>query len=148
MLLSLPRCFACGRMMKAEIFRSWPNGTALVLIAMASIMLAGCAKHPIDVTWNDSRWCVPLRLKIVLNKVSQNFGPVKVYSSHRWLLENKRKGGKAKSYHLTCRAVDFAVGGNPYEVIEFLKSRSEVGGYSHYPAQGFFHIDTGPRRTW
>ncbi len=134
--------------MKAAAVRSLPKARAMALLWLCAVLLAGCAKYPIDVTWNDTRWCVPLRLKVVLNKVSQNFGPVKVYSSHRWPLENKRKGGKAKSYHLTCRAVDFAVDANRYEVMDFLKSRREVGGYSYYPRQGFYHIDTGPRRTW
>lgn len=99
------------------------------------------------ITWNDTKWCVPLRLKTILRLVSQKFGPVRIHSTHRWPAENKRKGGKPKSYHLKCKAVDFAVPGNPRDVITFLKSRSEVGGYAHYP-QGFYHIDTGPRRTW
>ena len=134
--------------MKAGKFKTNSKWAGVALIVLAAMVLTGCAKHPVDVNWNDTKWCVPLRLKVVLNKVSQNFGPVTVYSSHRWPFENKRKGGKPKSYHLSCRAVDFAVDGNPSEVIEYLKSRVEVGGYSYYARQGFYHIDNGPRRTW
>ncbi len=94
-------------------------------------------------------WCTPLPLKIALTKIAKKFGPIRVHSSHRWPLENKRKGGKSKSYHLTCRAVDFSVqGGSPQAIKSYIKSLWEVGGYSYYPRGNFFHIDTGPRRTW
>ncbi|MFZ1814920.1 MAG: D-Ala-D-Ala carboxypeptidase family metallohydrolase [Rhizobiaceae bacterium] len=135
--------------------RSFPRGVAACLIC--AFIMNGCAgwgewrssgiNYPVSITWNDTRWCVPLRLKRVLRKVSQRFGPVTVYSSHRWPLENRRKGGKKRSYHLTCRATDFAVKGDPAGVIDYLVTLPDVGGYSRYP-QGFYHIDTGPRRTW
>jgi len=105
--------------------------------------------RPPQITWNDTSWCTPIELKIALNKISRKFGPIKVHSTHRWPLENARKGGKKKSYHLSCRAVDFSVqGGSPNEIRNYLKSMWEVGGYSYYARGNFFHIDTGPRRTW
>ncbi len=104
---------------------------------------------PAKITWKDTSWCTPLQLKVALTKVAKRFGPVTVYSTHRWPLENKRKGGKKKSYHLTCRAVDFTVkGGNPSDIKKYLTSMWEVGGYSYYAHKNFYHIDTGPRRTW
>ena len=126
-----------------------PLNIRFICIALClSIGLSSCALFkPVKITWNDTKWCVPLRLKIVLRQVSRKFGPVSVHSTHRWPRENKLKGGKPKSYHLRCRAVDFSVPGDPARVIKYLKSKKAVGGYSHYP-QGFYHIDTGPRRTW
>ena len=128
-----------------------------ITIACAGAMLSGCAMLPgfregqvnyrTSVTWNDTSWCVPWRLKRVLGRVSRQYGPVTVYSTHRWPMENKLKGGKPKSYHLRCRAVDFAVSTHEGDITSYLKSQSEVGGFSRYP-QGFYHIDTGPRRTW
>ena len=103
--------------------------------------------RPPEIKWNDTKWCTPLGLKVALNKISRKFGPIKVHSTHRWPLENARKGGKPKSYHLSCRAVDFSVPGKPSEVLAFIRSLNEVGGYSYYP-RGFYHIDDGPRRTW
>jgi uncharacterized protein YcbK (DUF882 family) len=128
----------------------------MVALALATAA-AGCALlpgwretqnyYPASVTWNDARWCVPWRLKVALRKVSQRFGPVTVHSTHRWPFENWAKGGKKRSYHLTCRAVDFAVRDDPAGVLDYLAGLEQVGGYSRYP-QGFYHIDTGPRRTW
>jgi uncharacterized protein YcbK (DUF882 family) len=103
--------------------------------------------YPVDITWNDTRWCVPYRLKSALRQVSKRFGPVVVHSTHRWPLENWAKGGKKRSYHLSCKAVDFGVRGDPAGVAEYLITLPQVGGYSRYP-QGFYHIDSGPRRTW
>lgn len=124
----------------------------LKLICMTSVLafgLGGCALfRPAPIEWNDTRWCVPLELKVVLRKVARKFGPIRIHSTHRWPRENKRKGGKSKSYHLKCRAVDFSVIGGATGVTEFLKSQSAVGGYSYYPHQQFYHIDNGPRRTW
>ena len=127
-----------------------------VVVVGLPIFLTSCASHdffdffrPAEITWNDTSWCTPLTLKIALTKVAKRFGPVRVHSTHRWPLENKRKGGKPKSYHLTCQAVDFSVkGGNPREIKRYLASMWEVGGYSYYARQNFYHIDTGPRRTW
>jgi Peptidase M15 len=124
-------------------------------IAAISMLISACATRPVQhgstngasIVWNDTAWCVPFRLRRALADVSRRFGPVTVHSTHRWPIENWLKGGKSKSYHLSCRAVDFSVPGDPAAVTAYLVSLSEVGGYSHYD-QGFYHIDTGPRRTW
>ena len=130
----------------------------LCLALIFPVLLTACAGgsqgflavfRPPQITWNDTSWCTPIELKIALNKISKRFGPIRVHSTHRWPLENARKGGKKRSYHLTCRAVDFSVqGGNPSEIKAYIRSLWEVGGYSYYPRGNFFHIDNGPRRTW
>lgn len=130
---------------------------AVAVLLAGSLALSACAsghgwrgtgiKYPVSVTWNDTSWCVPWRLKRVLRRASQRFGPVTVHSTHRWPMENKLKGGKPKSFHLSCRATDFSVRGYSGDLTDWLRAQPEVGGYSRYPA-GFYHIDTGPRRTW
>ena len=126
---------------------------AIVLVPLALTACTGgmSAFGPMfrvpEITWNDTSWCTPIELKIALNKISRRFGPIKVYSTFRWPLENARKGGASRSYHLTCRAVDFTVPGDPSTVLSYIKSLREVGGYSYYQS-GFYHIDNGPRRTW
>lgn len=124
---------------------SFSVGKNLAVLGL-TLVLVGCSLPP-RITWHDTSWCTPWSLKYVLNRVASRFGPVSIHSTHRWPLENRRKGGKRKSYHLTCRAVDFSVSGEPRSVIRFLKSLPQVGGYSYYK-KGFYHIDNGPRRTW
>jgi len=134
-------------------------GRKVAGLLIATALLAGCGSvagvtglgwmtgtHS-KITYDDTKWCVPRKLKKVLNRVAKRYGKVRVHSTKRWWLENWWKGGAGDSYHLNCRAVDFSVGGNPSSVIAFLKSQKAVGGYKYYPG-GHYHIDTGPRRTW
>lgn len=134
------------------------RGKAVIAAILLPLFLTSCAGGlggmfsiftPGKIIWGDTSWCVPVRLKYVLKKVSKKFGTVRVHSTHRWPLENWRKGGKKRSYHLKCQAVDFSVkGGNPTAIKRYLRSMSAVGGYSYYRRGNFYHIDTGPRRTW
>ena len=93
--------------------------------------------------WN----CVPGRLKSVIAQVSRKFGPVVINSTHRSRSYNRRVGGKRRSYHLSCNAVDFRVRGRTRGLTRWLARHPKVGGYKRY-AGGFYHIDTGPKRTW
>ncbi len=125
----------------------------IMILVMAAGTLTGCANlfgfgsRSATVTYQDTKWCVPRKLKRVLNNVARRYGPVTVHSTKRWWLENWLKGGARNSLHLKCRAVDFSVDADPASVIAYLKSQPAVGGYKYYPS-GFYHIDTGPRRTW
>ena len=127
----------------------------VLIVAMTGLPISGCANlfglgsYSSKVHYNDTKWCVPRKLKRVLNRVADRYGPVTVHSTKRWWLENWWKGGAKNSYHLKCKAVDFSVrGGDPASVLAYLKSQSAVGGYSYYARTGHYHIDTGPRRTW
>lgn len=91
--------------------------------------------------------CVPNRLKIVLRQVSKKFGKVVVNSTHRSRRHNRRVGGRRGSYHLRCQAVDFRVKGRTRGLTRWLANHPYVGGYNRYPS-GYYHIDTGPKRTW
>ncbi|WP_350334209.1 YcbK family protein [Coralliovum pocilloporae] len=127
----------------------------LAVLGIAAIALGSCSSLPGSgwfssssrVAYNDTKWCVPSKLKRVVERVADRFGPVTVTSTNRWWLENWWKGGASSSYHLDCEAVDFVVRGNPKEVVAFLKSQPAVGGYKYYRS-GHYHIDVGPRRTW
>ncbi|MCU0790755.1 MAG: D-Ala-D-Ala carboxypeptidase family metallohydrolase, partial [Nitratireductor sp.] len=116
---------------------SWRASTPLLrsfvaTVAAASI-LTGCASlrgqgnYRTSVDWNDTSWCVPWSLKRVIKRVSREYGPVTVHSTHRWPMENKRKGGKPKSFHLKCRAVDFSVSTYNGDLTNYLKAQPEVG---------------------
>ena len=126
---------------------------AILIVALAGSSLTGCANlfglgsRSATVTYQDTGWCLPPKLRRVLKRVARRYGPVTVHSTHRWWLENRRKGGARSSLHLKCRAVDFSVKGSPNSVIAYIKSQKAVGGYKYY-SSGHYHIDTGPRRTW
>ncbi len=96
----------------------------------------------------NAQWdCVPSKLKAVVNEVSRRYGTVTVNSTYRSSKRNRRVGGAKGSYHLRCQAVDFRVRGDSRQVLTFLRNHPHVGGFKRYRS-GFFHIDTGPRRTW
>ncbi len=95
-----------------------------------------------------SRWrCVPGKLKRVISQISRKYGRVTINSTHRSRRKNRRIGGKRRSYHLKCRAIDFRVHGRTRGLTRWLSRHPLVGGYKRYRS-GFYHIDNGPRRTW
>ncbi|GAB4350417.1 MAG: hypothetical protein Kow0026_06570 [Oricola sp.] len=97
--------------------------------------------------YNAPEKCVPARLKTVLKRVADKYGPVTVNSTFRSPKHNRKVGGRKRSWHLKCAAVDFRVHAGTKGLLGFLKSQKEVGGYKRYKS-GFYHIDIGPRRTW
>lgn len=87
--------------------------------------------------------CLPQQLKLILGKIVDRFGAVKVTSTWRppW---RARRG----SYHKRCEAMDFRVPGvRPRVVLDYARALPEVGGNKVY-WNGLIHIDTGPRRPW
>jgi hypothetical protein len=100
------------------------------------------------VRWVANSSCLNGQLRAVVHQVASNFGPVTVNSTCRGRRHNARVGGARHSHHLSGNAVDFRVHGRGgREVYAFLRSHPSVGGIKFY-RRGFFHIDTGPRRTW
>jgi hypothetical protein len=99
------------------------------------------------VKWVASPGCLNARLKAVIHQVASAFGPVTVMSTCRSRRHNARVGGARHSHHLSGNAVDFRVRGNVRSVYAFLRGHASVGGLKLY-RRGFFHIDTGTRRTW
>lgn len=99
------------------------------------------------IKWSAPSNCVPASLKGVIQNVAAKFGPITVSSTARSRAKNARVGGRSKSFHLGCRAVDFRVHGSTKGLIGFLAGQKNVGGIKRY-SSGFYHIDNGPRRSW
>ena len=99
------------------------------------------------IKWSAPSNCVPGSLKAVIKKVAARFGPITVNSTARSRAKNARVGGRSKSYHLGCRAVDFRVHGSTRGLGAFLAEQKGVGGLKRY-SSGFYHIDNGPKRSW
>jgi hypothetical protein len=100
-----------------------------------------------QVRWSSSSGCLNATLRQVIAEVSTQFGPITINSTCRSRQHNASVGGAPHSQHLSGNAVDFSVGRNARAVLAFLGGHRAVGGLKHY-ADGHFHIDTGPRRTW
>jgi hypothetical protein len=108
---------------------------------------AGRSLSAAPVRWSAASSCLNASLRRVIAEVSANFGAVRVNSTCRSRQHNAGIGGAPRSHHLTGDAVDFSVGGNVRAVLAFLNGHRAVGGLKHY-ADGHFHVDTGPRRSW
>lgn len=119
------------------------SGTSTRVAAYAPRAGAKAGRLRVNAAWK----CVPNRLKKVINQIRVKYGPVTVSSTHRSRRHNRMVGGKRRSYHLRCQAVDFRVHGRTRGLTRWLARHPSVGGYKRYRS-GFFHIDTGPKRTW
>jgi hypothetical protein len=100
------------------------------------------------ISWAANSGCLNSSLRAVIHQIASAFGPVTVNSTCRSRRHNSRVGGARHSHHLSGNAVDFRVrGASARSVYAFLRSHGSVGGLKFY-RRGFFHIDTGSRRTW
>lgn len=114
---------------------------------MNPLILAAMPRGKPAIVFRAPSRCVPGSLIKMLKRVSARYGPITVNSTWRPRSKNRRIGGRSKSLHLSCRAVDFRVHGSSRGLARFLLAHREVGGFNRYPS-GFYHIDNGPRRTW
>ena len=114
---------------------------------ISPLVLAAMPRGKAYIDYKAPSKCVPEQLKNVLNRVSAKYGPLTVNSTVRSRSRNRSVGGRDKSYHLNCQAVDFRVHGKASGLMQHLSGIKEVGGLKRYPA-GYYHIDTGPRRSW
>ena len=113
---------------------------------MSEVQLAAVPMNR-RIKWTAPNTCVPAALKRTIEKVAARYGPVTVNSTVRSRAKNSSVGGKPKSFHLACRAVDFRVHGSTRGLSQFLRSQGGIGGIHRYPS-GYYHIDNGPKRSW
>jgi len=100
------------------------------------------------IAWVAKSSCLNANLRAVIAQVANTFGPVTVNSTCRSRRHNARVRGARHSHHLSGNAVDFRVrGASARAVYSFLRNHATVGGLKLY-RRGFFHIDTGSRRSW
>src|SRR5262245_45031350 len=101
--------------------------------------------HPIDVDLLDglSR----------LGRILGARGPLHVVSGYRTRETNDRlrqsdHSVAANSYHVAGKAADFFIPGRRLASVRHVAQALRVGGVGYYPASGFVHVDTGPKRLW
>lgn len=88
--------------------------------------------------------CLPSSLKAKLNEIRAKFGPVRIVSTHR---PGARIAGSGKrSYHASCRAVDFHPPKGKYsQVVAWLKANHSGGVGTYSCGMHHIHMDNGPR---
>lgn len=94
-----------------------------------------------------STGCLPSNVKSTLKQIEKKFGSIRVVSTHR---PGARIAGSGhRSYHASCRAVDFDPPKGKYEqVVRFLKSNFSGGVGTYSCSMHHIHIDDGPQVRW
>lgn len=88
--------------------------------------------------------CLPKSLRATLATIERKFGPVRIVSTFRKnaLIAGTRK----RSYHASCRAVDFDPPRGKYKAVYNWLNRNHPGGVGTYSGRmHHLHIDNGPR---
>jgi uncharacterized protein YcbK (DUF882 family) len=114
---------------------------ALAAGALGVLMLGA---DPITVTpaHASSESCLPTVLKTRLAQIRQRYGKISVISTFR--KGATIRGTGKRSYHASCRAVDFIPPKGKYnEVVRWLYANHE-GGIGTYSCMNHIHIDNGP----
>ncbi len=111
---------------------------AIVMLAVLSVTVTTPA------TKAYAAGCLPATLKSKLSQIRAKFGPVSIVSTHR---RGARIAGSGKrSYHASCRAVDFHPPKGKYrQVVAWLKANHAGGVGTYSCGMHHVHIDNGPR---
>lgn len=110
-----------------------------------SISVAAAPGAAAQVAWGAPPACLPRELRAAV-VAAGNIAPVRVTSTVRLPGRNARAGGAKRSFHLTCRAVDFRPARKTREIAALMARSAGVGGVKI--KRGIIHIDNGPRRAW
>lgn len=115
-------------------------------VRLAALLLMAFAVAPVATsgTAEASTGCLPGSIKSTLNQIRAKFGPVSIVSGHR---PGARIAGSGKrSYHASCRAVDFHPPKGKYgQVLAYLRANHSGGLGTYSCGMHHIHIDNGPR---
>ena len=93
---------------------------------------------------SSSSSCLPGVLKRRLSQIRAKFGSVRVISTYR--RGARIAGSGRRSYHASCRAVDFHPPRGKYRAVVSWLKRNHFGGIGTYSCGMYhIHIDNGPR---
>jgi uncharacterized protein YcbK (DUF882 family) len=115
---------------------------ALLLAVMAAAMqLLGAPAA------EAGRSCLPGSVNSMLGQIKSRFGSVRIISTYR---KGARIAGSGRrSYHASCRAVDFHPPKGKYRAVVSYLKRNFHGGVGTYRCRmHHIHIDNGPRTRW
>ncbi|MFV0296528.1 MAG: YcbK family protein [Hyphomicrobiaceae bacterium] len=123
------------------VFRSGPRRT-VIACAIALGALGMMADVP-AANAGSSTSCLPASLKARLAQIRRKFGPIQILSTYR---RGARMPNGHKSFHASCRAVDFNPPRGKYrQVANWLKKIHNGGVGTYSCGMHHIHIDNGPR---
>jgi uncharacterized protein YcbK (DUF882 family) len=112
--------------------------------AFAALVMIATAALPAQ---SAQAGCMPSQLRSALSQIRSKFGPIRVISTHR--PGARIRGSGRRSYHASCRAVDFHPPRGKYGAVLAWLKRNHRGGIGTYSCNmHHIHIDTGPRVRW
>lgn len=115
---------------------------ALLLVAMLSMLVVSSSAGSAA-----SRGCLPGSIRSILSQIESRFGRVRVISTFR--RGARIAGSGRRSYHASCRAVDFHPPRGKYRAVLAYLRHNFGGGIGTYRCNmRHIHIDTGPRVRW
>ena len=117
---------------------------AAIMIAAMSLAVPQAGAEARGATTSES--CLPGSLKSRLAQVRKNFGSIQVVSTHR--PGATINGSGKRSYHATCRAVDFVPPSGKYSKVTRWLYANHEGGVGTYTCMNHIHIDNGPNVRW
>mgnify|MGYP001826985491 CR=1 FL=1 len=93
------------------------------------------------------RGCLPGSVKSILSQIESRYGRVRVISTFR--RGARIAGSGRRSFHASCRAVDFHPPRGKYRAVLTYLRRNFGGGIGTYRCRmRHIHIDNGPRMRW
>ncbi len=112
--------------------------------ALAALVVCAINVATTQTSYAASTSCLPASLKSKLSQIRSKFGPIRIASAHR---PGARISGTGKrSYHASCRAVDFYPPRGKYkQVVAWLKANHSGGVGTYSCGMHHIHIDNGPR---
>ncbi len=124
--------------------RSLAAAVAILVLAAASIPLFTYTADAARARASNSASCLPGVLKRRLSQLRSRFGSIRVISTFR---RGARIAGTGRrSYHASCRAVDFLPPRGKYRAVANWLKKNHFGGVGTYSCGMYhIHIDNGPR---
>ena len=120
----------------------------MIKLAVCASLLA-CVTIVAAATTSEARGtkCLPGSLKTKLSQVRKRFGKVRIVSTYRKNATIKNTG--RRSWHASCRAVDFNVPRKNYwKAARWLRANHKGGVGTYSGKFNHLHIDNGRRARW
>lgn len=127
------------------MFKGTIQGVLLAMVlALPLLTVSGAAPGATAQAATTS--CLPPSLQNRLSQIRSRFGQVKVISTFR--KGARIRGSGKRSYHASCRAVDFIPPPGRYRAVTNWLYANHDGGVGTYTCMNHIHIDNGPNYRW